>query len=78
MVQTIPRTLTTVTGKTRVRMGYFRRVITQVQIRCDVHHGIPVRPGSPLNILRTFYEWRDATAADMPYLFQGVGDETAK
>lgn len=60
------------TGKTRFRIGYFGRIIPQVQV--EYHILKRPAPSSKSNEYTTLLEWRDARASDVLILGQLIHD----
>ncbi len=66
MVQPVYQPRVTLTGRIRLRLGRFGRVIAQVEERIDRVHGWPDRTGHWVEeVISTRHEYRDATANDI-------------
>lgn len=65
MVANTKRFKSTLTGKVRGRMGWFSRVIMQVQVRVDEIQPWPRRDGRIDVIGSPSYQWRDAKIDDL-------------
>lgn len=63
MVQPPPRISRALTGRVRLRRGYFGRVIAQVEVQLTSYN-----PWSPERVIAIRHEWRDAKSSDLPII----------